>query len=254
MKKISRRAFVATAAISASLASPRVIAQAQTVAPATEPAPNTTQAAPAPAPAAAPAMPAGRFKQPPLPFDEGDLAPVIGERTVALHYLRHHASYYNNLNAITPGTKYAKLTLEEIIVEGDHDVDKRFINAAGQAWNHERYWETLKPGGPKLPNGRLAQLIYDNFGSLADLKEKMIVSSANLFGSGWTWLAQSGSKLSVMNTNGGDGPLTFGKTALLGIDVWEHAYYLDYENRRPEHVKALLDKLVNWDVVASRLK
>lgn len=258
MKKMTRRAFVATAAISASLAGPRaVMAQAQTTVPATEPAPNTTQAAPAPAPAttpAAPVMPVGPFKQPPLPFDEGDLAPVIGERTVALHYLRHHASYYNNLNAITPGTKYAKLTLEQIIVEGDQDVDKRFINAAGQAWNHERYWETLKPGGPKIPNGRLAQLIYDNFGSLADLKEKMVVSSANLFGSGWTWLAQSGSKLSVMNTNGGDGPLTFGKTALLGIDVWEHAYYLDYENRRPEHVKALLDKLVNWDIVASRLK
>src|SRR6185312_746942 len=134
MKKISRRAFVATAAISASIVGPRaVIAQAQTAAPATEQAPNTTQAAPAPAPAAAPAapvMPAGPFKQPPLPFDEGDLAPVNGERTVALHYLRHHASYYNNLNAITPGTKYAKLTLEQIIVEGDHDVDKRFINAA----------------------------------------------------------------------------------------------------------------------------
>lgn len=266
MKQMSRRAFVATAAVSASLLNARAtFAQEQTPAnttPDSQPAPAAPAATPAPAPAAAapspaasaPAMPAGPFKHPPLPFDEGALDPVIGERTVALHYLRHHASYYNNLNAITPGTKYAKMTLEEIIIEGDHDVDKRFFNNAGQAWNHERYWETLKPGGPQVPGGRLAQLIYDNFGSVADLKQKIVLAAANLFGSGWTWLVQDGGKLSVLNTNGGDGPLTFGKTALLGIDVWEHAYYLDYENRRPEHVKAVLDKLVNWDVVASRLK
>jgi Fe-Mn family superoxide dismutase len=256
MKKISRRAFVATAAVSASIASSRTaFAQSDTPAPNTSsPVPNP-QPAPASPPKAAPAAAtAKKFIQPPLPFDEAALAPVIGERTVALHYLRHHASYYNILNAITPGTKYAAMTLEQIIVDGEEDVDKRFFNNAGQAWNHERYWETLKPGGPQVPSGRLAQLIYDNFGSIADLKEKMVVASANLFGSGWTWLAQDAGKLSVLNTNGGDGPLTFGKTALLGIDVWEHAYYLDYENRRPEHVKALLDKLVNWDVVASRLK
>jgi Fe-Mn family superoxide dismutase len=258
MKEMSRRAFVAAAAMSATapvLANRPAFAQEQTPAPADQtPAAAPAPAAPAPAPkAAAPAIPSGPYKQPPLPFEQNALEPVIGERTVALHYLRHHASYYNNLNVITPGTKYEKMTLEQIIIEGEHDVDKRFFNSAGQAWNHERYWESLKPGGAKMPGGRLAQLIYDNFGSLADLKEKMIVSSANLFGSGWTWLVQNGSKLSVLNTNGGDGPLTFGKTALLGIDVWEHAYYLDYENRRPEHVKAVLDKLVNWDVVASRL-
>jgi Fe-Mn family superoxide dismutase len=268
MKKISRRAFVATAAVSASLLNARsALAQEQTpasaaanpqpapaepVAPAAAPA-ATAPAAPAPA-AAAPELPKGPFKQPPLPFNDTALEPVIGERTVALHYLRHHASYYNNLNAITPGTKYAKMTLEEIIIEGDRDVDKRFFNNAGQAWNHERYWEALKPGGPQLPSGRLAQLIYDNFGSVADLKQKIVLAAANLFGSGWTWLVQDGGKLSVLNTIGGDGPLTFGKTALLGIDVWEHAYYLDYENRRPQHVKDVLDKLVNWDVVASRLK
>jgi Fe-Mn family superoxide dismutase len=259
MKKISRRAFVATAAVSASIVASRTaVAQSDTVAPS---APNTTSPVPNPQPApASPAKTASaasagkKFIQPPLPFDEAALVPVIGERTVALHYLRHHASYYNILNAITPGTKYANMTLEQIIVDGEEDVDKRFFNNAGQAWNHERYWETLKPGGPQVPSGRLAQLIYDNFGSVADLKEKMVVASANLFGSGWTWLAQNGGKLSVLNANGGDSPLTFGKTPLLGIDVWEHAYYLDYENRRPEHVKALLDKLVNWDVVASRLK
>jgi len=269
MKTISRRAFVATAAVSASLVTSRALQAQEQTAPTTSPAPDMspspaparpepTPVAPAPAPAAAkpaaPVMPVGPFKQPPLPFEEAALDPVIGERTVALHYFRHHASYYNNLNAITPGTKYAKMSLEEIIVEGDHDIDKRFFNNAGQAWNHERYWETLKPGGPKVPAGRLGQLIYDNFGSVGDLKEKMIVAAANLFGSGWTWLAQDGAKLSVMNTNGGDSPLTFNKVPLLGIDVWEHAYYLDYENRRPEHVKALLDKLVNWDVVGSRLK
>jgi Fe-Mn family superoxide dismutase len=274
MKKITRRAFVATAT-TAALAAPQ-FAQALEGPSATEPAapipsPTAEPASPAaPAePATAPSAPAapavktppavpliakGPFQQPPLPFKEGDLAPFIGARTVALHYLRHHASYYNTLNAITPDTKYAKMKLEQIIVEGQHDDDKRFFNNAGQAWNHEQYWAMMKPGGAKMPSGRLAQLIYDNFGSLNDLKNKMILSSANVFGSGWTWLVQDISRLSVVNTSGGDGPLTSGKNMLFGIDVWEHAYYLDYENRRPEHVKAVLEHLVNWDVVASRLK
>lgn len=267
MKKMTRRAFVATAATTAALARPK-FAQALEGPSATEPAtpapPAAAEPAPPPAtspspaaektPPAVPALAKGPFKQPPLPFKEGDLAPIIGARTVALHYLRHHASYYNTLNAITPGTKYEKMNIEQIIAEGEHDVDKRFFNNAGQAWNHEQYWAMMKPGGARMPSGRLAQLIYDNFGSIGDLKNKMVFSSANVFGSGWTWLVQDVSKLSVLNTSGGDGPLTFGKNMLFGIDVWEHAYYLDYENRRPEHVKAVLDHLVNWDVVASRLK
>ncbi len=246
MYKITRRAFVAVTAAIAALAKSD-IALAQTSDP--QPAANSGTTPPEP-----PIGPSGPFVQPPLPFGEGDLMPFIGQRTVALHYRRHHASYYNNLNIITKGRKYAEMKLERIITEGFKDDDKSFFNNAGQAWNHDRYWETLKPGGAKVPGGRLAQLIYDNFGSLGEMKTKMVNASASVFGSGWTWLVQDGSRLSILNTSGGDGPLTSGKTALFGIDVWEHAYYLDYENRRPEHVKAILDNLINWDVVASRLE
>lgn len=257
MKKITRRVFVATAASTAVLVRPP-FAQALDGQPAAQSSnPALTQAAPPAAEKTPPAVPLiakGPFQQPPLPFKEDDLAPVISMRTVALHYLRHHASYYNTLNAITPGTRYAKMSLEQIIADGKSDADQRFFNNAGQAWNHEQYWSVLQPGGPKLPDGRLAQLIYDNFGSLADLRNKMVLASASVFGSGWTWLVQDASKLAVVNTPGGDGPLTMGKNALIGIDVWEHAYYLDYENRRPEYVKEVLERLVNWDVVAARLR
>ncbi len=256
MYKITRRAFIATAAVITSIAKPGFsLAQtpAQDSGPPASP-PTATAPTPEPTPPAPPAGPAGSFKQPPLPFQEGDLMPIVGARTVALHYRRHHASYYNNLNIITKDTKYATVNLAQMVLEGNKDNDKRFFNNAGQALNHELYWEMLKPGGAKTPSGRLAQLIYDNFGSLGDLKNKMIASASNVFGSGWTWLEQDGSKLSVVNTSGGDSPLTAGKIGLLGIDVWEHAYYLDYENRRPEYVKALLDNLINWDVVANRLK
>jgi superoxide dismutase, Fe-Mn family len=235
MSKMNRRTFVATAAAAATIGRP-LIAQAQ-------------------APAAAPAPPAGPFKQPPLPFHESQLAPTIGARTVTLHYSRHHASYYTNLNTITKDTKYATMTIPEIVVEANKETtDRRFFNNAGQAWNHELYWEMLKPGGAKAPAGKLAQLINESFGSLDEMKTKIIASAGTVFGSGWTWLVQDGGKLALINTSGGDGPLTSGKTALLGVDVWEHAYYLDYENRRADHVKALLDNIINWDVVGGRLK
>jgi superoxide dismutase, Fe-Mn family len=238
MSKINRRAFVATAAAAATLATPYIVqAQAQPVAP----------------PASTPPGP-GPFKQPPLPFAETALAPTIGARTVALHYSRHHASYYTNLNSITKDTPYASMALPQLVVEANKDKDRRFFNNAGQAWNHEIYWEQFTPGGARAPEGRLLETISVTFGSLDEMKNKLVGSSTTVFGSGWTWLVQDNGKLDIMNTAGGDGPLTSGKTALIAIDVWEHAYYLDYENRRPEHVKAVLDNIINWDVVASRLK
>jgi Fe-Mn family superoxide dismutase len=237
MSRINRRAFVATAAAAATLATP-YIAQAQAQVP-----------PPAPTPPAS-----GPFKQPPLPFTEGALTPVIGARTVALHYGRHHASYYTNLNNITKDTPYASMALPKLVVEANKDKDRRFFNNAGQAWNHELYWEQFTPGGARAPEKRLLELISVTFGSLDEMKSKIVASAAIVFGSGWTWLAQDGGKLEIMNSAGGDGPLTSGKTALVAIDVWEHAYYLDYENRRPDHVKAVLDNIINWDVVASRLQ
>jgi superoxide dismutase, Fe-Mn family len=244
MSNISRRTLITSAAALATIAKPYAArAQAQP-APMAPPASAPTSAAPQDGP----------FKQPPLPFQEAQLAPVIGARTVTLHYGRHHASYYANLNNITKDTKYNTMSLEQIIVEGNKDTDRRFFNNAGQAWNHELYWTMLKPGGAGAPNGKLAQLINESFGSLNEFKAKMVASAGALFGSGWTWLVQDTGKLAIMNTAGGDGPLTSGKTGLLGIDVWEHAYYLDYENRRTDHVKAVLDNIINWDVITSRLK
>ncbi len=238
MPKINRRAFVATAAAAATLATPYIV-QAQT-----QPVPPPAPSPPAPGP----------FKQPPLPFAETALAPVIGARTVALQYSRHHAGYYTNLNSITKGTPYASMTLPQLVVEANKDKDRRFFNNAGQAWNHEIYWEQFTPGGARAPEKRLLELISVTFGSLDEMKNKIVASAGTVFGSGWTWLVHDGSKIEIVNTAGGDGPLTSGKTALVGIDVWEHAYYLDYENRRPEHVKAVLDNIINWDVVADRLK
>src|SRR3984893_19600831 len=161
MPKINRRAFVATPAAAATLATPYIPeAQAQT-------------SPPTPAPPAA-----GPFKQPPLPFAETALAPVIGARAVALHYGRHHASYYTNLNNITKDTPYASMMLPQLVLEANKDKDRRFFNNAGQAWNHELYWEMLTPGGARAPEKRLLELISVTFGSLAEIKNK-IVSSAS---------------------------------------------------------------------------
>jgi Fe-Mn family superoxide dismutase len=203
---------------------------------------------------ATPTPPAGPFKQPPLPFLEPQLAPTISNRTVTLHYGRHHAGYYANLNNLTKDTKFASMNLAEVIIEANKETDRRIFNNAGQAWNHELYWEQFKPGGAKAPAGKLAEMISASFGSLDQMKAKLKADTTAVFGSGWGWLAQTGDKLAVVTTAGGDNPITKEMTPLLGIDVWEHAYYLDYENRRPDHIQAVLDNIVNWDVVANRLK
>lgn len=229
MSEMNRRSFILTAAAAAAFAKPAI---AQTQGPA----------------------PQAPFRQPPLPFQESQLEPVIGTRTVSLHYGKHHAGYYTNLNTLVKETPYVNMSLEQVVVAANKETDRRIFNNAGQAWNHERYWEMLKPGGAKEPSGKLAQMINASFGSADEMKKKIVASSAAVFGSGWTWLVQDGDKLAILNTAGGDGPLTSGKSALIGIDVWEHAYYLDYENRRTDHVKAVLDNIVNWDVVAGRLK
>ena len=206
------------------------------------------------APAAPPAPAAGPFKQPPLPFPDPELAPTISARTVAIHYGRHHASYYANLNNLTKDTKYVTMKLPEVILDANKETDRRIFNNAGQAWNHELYWEQFRPGGAKAPGGKLAGMIAASFGTLEAMKAKLKADATAVFGSGWGWIAQDGDKLVVVTTAGGDNPITRNMTPLLGLDVWEHAYYLDYENRRPDHIQAVVDNIVNWDVVASRLK
>ena len=233
MTNITRRLFVAAGA-AATLAAPSVLRQAQ-----------------AQAPAAPAAPPPGPFKQPPLPFHEAQLAPVIGQRTVFLHYNRHHASYYTNLNNLTKGTKYETMQMPQIVVEAAAETDRRIFNNAGQAYNHELYWEQLKPGGAKAPGGKLAEMINAAFGSVDAMKTKLQGDTTGVFGSGWGWLAQDGDKVVVVTTAGGDNPMTKNQTPLLGIDVWEHAYYLDYQNEREKYIAAVLDHLLCWDFAAA---
>jgi len=231
MSMINRRAFVAAA--SSALAAVPAIRNAS---------------------AQAPVVPAGPFAQPPLPFGTSQLGPTISTRTVTLHYTIHHRAYFTNLNSLTKDTKYASMPIEQVIVESDKETDRRIYNNATQAWNHNLYWEQFKPGG-KPPAGKFLDMVNASFGTFAQMKTKLAADAVAVFGSGWGWLAQEGDKLVTVGTQGGANLLTQpNRTTLLGVDVWEHAYYLDYENRRPDHVKAVLDNIVNWDVVASRLK
>ena len=197
---------------------------------------------------------ADTFSQPPLPYPETALEPAISARTVGLHYGAHHAGYFRNLNRLTADTPLASLTLEEVVVRSSGVPSLQAVfNNAGQAWNHVVYWEQFRPGGPAAPEGRLAAAIDDAFGGFEPFKAALVGTAAGVFGSGWAWLEWHAGSLHLTGTRNADNPLARGRTALLGIDVWEHAYYLDYENRRGEHVSAVLESLVNWSVVADRM-
>ncbi|WP_421999336.1 superoxide dismutase [Reyranella sp.] len=208
----------------------------------------TTTAAPRIARAARP------FTQPPLPFADGALAPTISPQTVQIHYGRHHAAYYANLNRMTENTPYAAMSLEEIVVRSAAvPRDRGLFNQAGQCWNHDFYWKVLKPGGARRPTGKLAAAIDRDFGGFDPFRQAFAARANAVFGSGWAWLIEDAGKLALMETSNADTPLAHGKRPLATIDVWEHAYYLDYQNRRADHVNALLDRLMNWDVVRDRM-
>ena len=194
------------------------------------------------------------FAQPPLPYDTAALAPVISPRTVELHYGRHHAGYYRNLNALVEDTELAAMPLEEIVaVTRGNDDQQAVFNNAGQAWNHNIYWAQMTPGGASAPSGRLAAAIDAAFGNFDAFKDAFTTSAGRVFGSGWCWLVQTDAGLGILGTSNAENPVGRDVTTLMGIDVWEHAYYLDYENRRSEHVRAVLDSLVNWDYVADQM-
>ncbi|MGK9170063.1 superoxide dismutase [Inquilinus limosus] len=209
--------------------------------------------APRPAAAQTAAAPTGPFKQPPLPFKEDALAPTIGAETVGLHYGKHHKAYYDQLNKLAAGTPYESMTLAEVVVKSAEAKDAAIFNQAGQAWNHNLYWEQFVPGGPKAPQGRLAEAIAEAFGDQAGLVKATTEAAGKVFGSGWVWLVADTGKLSLVGTSNADSPFAHGGQPLFGIDVWEHAYYLDYQNRRADHVKAVMETLVNWSVVSDRL-
>ncbi len=194
--------------------------------------------------------------QPALPFKEDALAPSISARTVGLHYGKHHKAYFDKLNQLAVGTKYADMSLIDIVkASAKSDADKKIFNQAAQAWNHVAYWEQFVPGGPNRPDGELAGMINDTFKGYDGFIERALSASDQVFGTGWVWLTRDdGNKLALVGYEDGNNPVAVGRPAYLGIDIWEHAYYLDYENRKPEHIKAVLDKLVNWRVVAERMK
>ncbi len=199
---------------------------------------------------------AAAFEQPALPYAASALEPVISSRTVDLHYGKHHAGYFRNVNKMTADTPFAGMSLEDIVVKtARQEAHAKLFDQAGQAWNHILYWDQMQPGGPSAPPAKLAERIDAAFGSFDGFKEQLVATSSSVFGSGWGWLVEEDDgTLSLMKTSNGDNPVAYGKNALVGIDVWEHAYYLDYQNRRKDHVAALVDKLVNWSYVADRLK
>jgi len=184
--------------------------------------------------------------QPPLPFAPDALEPTISARTISFHYGKHHKGYFDNLAKAVAGTPLAALSLEEIIVQTAGAPDKVGVfNNAAQAWNHNFYWRSLSPT-PQAPTGALAAAITRDFGSVDALKTQLAAASVARFGSGWGWLVLDGGTLKVVSTSNADLPFIHGQTPLLTIDVWEHAYSLDYENKRADYVNAVLDKTLNW--------
>lgn len=194
------------------------------------------------------------FQLPPLPYASNALEPHIDARTMEIHHDKHHAAYVNNLNAAITGTDLDKQTLEEILKNvSKHPPAVR--NNAGGHYNHTMFWQLMTPGGSNSPSGALADAINSTFGSYDEFKNKFTTAGTTRFGSGWAWLVASGGKLSIGSSPNQDNPLmdvseTKG-TPLLGLDVWEHAYYLKYQNRRPDYIAAWWN-VVNWDEVAKR--
>jgi Fe-Mn family superoxide dismutase len=191
---------------------------------------------------------------PPLPYAEDALDPTISANTIAFHYGKHHKGYVETLNKLVGGTELAELSLEEIIAKTAGKPDKVAIfNNASQTWNHNFYWRSLRPRGGGEPPADLKQKIEASFGNVATCKKELATAATARFGSGWAWLVLDAGKLKVITTGNAESPKAKGMTPLLTIDVWEHAYYLDYQNRRADYVKAVLDKLIHWGFAADNL-
>jgi Fe-Mn family superoxide dismutase len=191
------------------------------------------------------------FTLPALPYAKNALVPHISEETFEYHYGKHHQAYVTNLNKLLEGKPEASKSLEEIILSSEGGI----FNNAAQIWNHTFYWHSMKPNGGGQPTGELADAIKRDFGSSEKLVEELSNAAATQFGSGWSWLVQGkDGKLSVTRTPNADLPMKHGQKALLTIDVWEHAYYIDYRNARPKYIEAFFKSLVNWDFALENLK
>ena len=188
------------------------------------------------------------FELPALPYAQDALAPHISAETLEYHYGKHHQAYVTNLNKLTDDNADGK-SLEDVIMSADGGM----FNNAAQVWNHTFYWKSMSPNGGGAPSGAVAEAINSAFGSYDDFKDKFSQAAATQFGSGWAWLVDSGSGLEIMQTSNADLPMKHGAKALLTIDVWEHAYYIDFRNARPNYISTYLDSLVNWDFVAENM-
>lgn len=194
------------------------------------------------------------FELPPLPYAFNALEPHIDATTMEIHHDRHHKAYVDNANAALAGTAWENSSVEDVLTSLDQipeDIRMAVRNNAGGHYNHSLFWEIMGPNGGGAPGGALGAAIDSTFGSLDDLKAKVNDAGVKRFGSGWTWLVVSGGALEVMSTPNQDTPLSEGKAPILGIDVWEHAYYLEYQNKRPVYLEAWWN-VVNWDAVAAR--
>jgi len=195
------------------------------------------------------------FELPSLPYAKDALEPYISARTLDFHHGKHHQAYVANLNNLTKDTPLGKAALEAIVKETAGDAARAGIfNNAAQVWNHTFYWRSMKKGGGGAPKGKVADKIADGFGSFAAFREQFKAAAVGQFGSGWAWLVSEDGKLKVVRTGNADTPIAHGQAPLITCDVWEHAYYLDFQNRRPDYVDAFLDHLVDWDFAAANLK
>lgn len=195
------------------------------------------------------------FELPSLPFSAGDLESAgMSANTFSFHHAKHHQAYVTNLNNLIKDTDWADKSLEEIILASAKDPSKAGVfNNAAQVWNHTFFWHSLKAGGGGAPTGALADKINADFGNFEKFKEEFKTAAATQFGSGWAWLVVENGTLKVTKTANADTPLVYGQKPLLTLDVWEHAYYLDFQNRRPDYIANFLDRLANWDFAAANL-
>jgi superoxide dismutase, Fe-Mn family len=194
------------------------------------------------------------FTLSPLPYDEDALEPIISARTVQFHYHKHHKTYVDTLNKLVDGSRYAGMKLEEVVratVGRSDEKEKKIFNNAGQVWNHDFYWRSLSPDKP-VPDGKLKDAIARDFGGLQKLIEKLAEAGKDQFGSGWAWLVSNGGKLAIEKTPNAENPMAKGVNCLLAVDVWEHAYYLDYQNERAKYLTEMAN-LLNWEFAAQNL-
>ena len=196
----------------------------------------------------------GPFELMKLPYPEGGLAPGLSAHVISFHYGKHHKAYVDKTNELIKGTDLQGKSLEDIIRATSGKPDKTpLYNAAAQTWNHDFYWRSMRPKGGGAPTGELAKRLTADFGSIDAFAKEWTAAATGVFGSGWAWLVEDAGKLKVVKTGNADNPVAQNKKALLTIDVWEHAYYLDYQNRRADYVKAFWDSLANWDFAAENL-